>query len=686
MKSPVTLLLLALLSEMAFAVMANADEGMWTFDKLPLERFAADHNFTPPRGWSDHLRNSAVRLAQGCSGSFVSSKGLVLSNHHCVRACLQGLSMPGHALIELGFLAATSADEKKCPDLEVDQLVDITHISGQIKAVTAGREGPAFRQAEETAIATVERKCTTDDAVRCDVVTLFHGGTYDLYKYRRYQDVRLVFVPEEDAASFGDATTADWPLHALDMSLVRAYENGSPIDTRANHLSFAHSPAKVGDLVFVVGNPGETKRLNTVAQLELERDIYLPIEMEDYAELHGMMAEAVRENPGFAEQANVFESELEVGRSTLQHRALANTGILAARARAEAVLRARVAEDPELNARFGRAWDQIAQAAAQERAVAERVMALEFSPQQSELMLYALLLVRDASQLAKPDGQRLHSYRDSNQAFLRAKILSPAPAYPSLETRTMTWAFSRLLLHLGTSDPATIALIGHESPRDLAARLVDGTRVGDLKARQALLDGGAAAVASSTDPLIVYMRDKWEPLGLAVREKYEDAQAVYSKNAALIDQARLAVFGDNAYPDATFTPRLAYGVVRGYRHGEAVMPAETTFGEAFALNTERVPFRLPKSWRDAKTSLEMTSQLNLVSTADVIGGNSGSPMVDRNGELVGLVFAVNDAFEAGPFGYDDTEMRAASVSVLAIRTALTSIYHADRIVQELDRK
>jgi len=255
-----------------------------------------------------------VRLAQGCSGSFVSSKGLVLSNHHCVRACLQGLSTPGHALIELGFLAATAADEKKCPDLEVDQLVDITHISGQIKAATAGHEGPAFRQAEGTAIATVEKRCTTGDSVRCEVVTLFHGGTYDLYKYRRYQDVRLVFAPEEDAASFGDATTSDWPLHALDVSLVRAYENGNPIDTRANHLSFAHSPAKVGDLVFVVGNPGETKRLSTVAQLELERDVYLPIEMQDYAELHGIIGEAVRENPGFAEQVNVIPLRLGLAR------------------------------------------------------------------------------------------------------------------------------------------------------------------------------------------------------------------------------------------------------------------------------------------------------------------------------------------------------------------------------------
>jgi hypothetical protein len=661
---------------------------MWTFDKLPLARLAADHQFTPQPGWADHLRNSSVRLVgtSGCSGSFISANGLVLSNHHCARACLQGLSEPGHALIETGFLAATAADEKKCPDLEVDQLAEIIHVSDQIKSATAGRTGSEFRQAEQAAIAALEKGCATGDAVRCDVVTLFHGGTYDLYKYRRYQDVRLVYAPEEDAASFGDTTTADWPLHSLDMSLVRVYEGGKPLDTRANHLAFAPAPAKVGDLVFVVGNPGQTERLSTVAQLELERDVDLPMQMADFAELHGMIAETVRESPELAEQANVFESELLAGRATLQHRALSNTGLLAAKAQAEAKLRAKVAADPVLAARYGGAWDAIAETVKQRRAMDDRRVALDRLPLQTDVMADAMLLVRNASQQSKPDAQRLPPYRDSNQPAIRAWILSPAPVYPAVEARRMTWVLSRLKLHLGTADPATLELLGRVSPHDLAARLAAGTRLGDVAVRKALMEGGPAAIAASTDPLIVYMRDKWEPLAIAVREKYEESEAVVRKNAALIDQARLAVLGADADPDATFTPRVAYGVVRGYRHGAAEMPAETTIGEAFAQDTGRAPFRLPKSWLAAKPSLDLNTQLDVASTADTVGGNSGSPMVDREGRLVGLIFADNDAGEAGTFGHDDAEMRSIAVSMPEIRTALKTIYRADRLIQEIDEK
>ncbi len=673
--------LLALVAEPA-----AADEGMWTFDKLPLARLATNYHFTPPPGWAEHLRSSAVRLATGCSGSFISPKGLVLSNHHCARGCLEGLSTPTHSLIELGFFAATAADERKCPDFEVDQLVDIIHVSDQIKSATAGRTGPEFRQAEQAAIAMIEKGCTTGATVRCDVVTLFHGGVYDLYRYRRYQDVRLVFAPEEDAASFGDATTADWPLHALDMSLVRVYDNGRPLDTHDNHLAFAPTPTKVGDLVFVAGNPGYTERLSTVAQLELARDVDLPMGMEAFAELHGVIGETVRESPEFAHEVNVFLSQLTARRFVLQHRVLANTGVLTAKAQAEAKLRAKVAADPVLAAKYGAAWDAIAQAVAQRRAIDERFIALEWSPEESDLFRYAKLLVRGAAQQAKPDALRLSEYRDSNRPALRADILSPAPVYPAVETRKVAWALSRLLIHLSSSDPATLKLIGHESPHDIAERLVAGTKLGDVKVRQALLDGGAATIAASTDPLIVYVRDKWEPLAIAMREKFEDTEATVRLNAALIDQARLAVLGPEADPDATFSPRVSYGAVRGYRLGEVEMPAETTIGEAFVQDTGRTPFRLPKSWLAAKRLLDMKTPLNFASTADLVGGNSGSPVVNREGKLVGLAFAINDAGEGGTYGHDDSDMRAIAVSVSAIRTALKTIYHADRILREIDGK
>jgi hypothetical protein len=657
---------------------ATADDGMWTFDQLPLERLATDHQFAPPPGWADHLRNSTVRLALGCSGSFISGHGLVLSNHHCARACLQGLSTPSRALVDSGYLAASPVEERKCPDLEVDQLVEITVVTDQIKSATAGRAGPDLRAAERAAIEAIENGCNTGEAVRCDVVTLFHGGIYDLYKYRRYQDVRLVFAPEGDAATFGDATSADWPLHALDMSLLRVYDHGKPLDTRANHLAFAAQPAKTDDLVFVVGNPGQTERLSTVAQLFFERDLRQPMIMADYAELYGMSAEAARESPELAQRANneIFQSELMVGRFTLEHRALSNRGLIAAKSQAEADLRARVAADPALQAKYGGAWDAITAAMIKERGIYERFTVLETRPEQATLMNYACLLVRNASERAKPDGERLAGFGDSDQPALRALILSPAPLSVPWETRMMTWALARLPLYLGTSDSATIELLGHESPHDLATRLVGGTHLGDVKVRQALLDGGPAAIAASNDPLIVYIRDKWAPLAMAVREAYEEVQATVRANAALIDQARLAALGPRADPDATFTPRVSYGVVRGYAHGALRAPAETTNGEAFALGT----------WLAAKASLDMTTTLDLVSTADIVGGSSGSPMVDRAGDLVGLIFADNDAGEAGAFGHDDADMRAVAVSMPAIRTALTRIYHADRIMKEIDAK
>ncbi len=667
---------------------ALADPGMWTFDKLPLEQLSRDHQFTPGPDWADHLRRSSVRLTSGCSGSFISPAGLVLSNHHCARDCTEGLASEGHDLMADGFYAAAAADEKRCPNLEVDQLEGITHVTDQIRAATKGRNGPAFHEAEAAAIAAAEKAATTGDDVRCEVVTLFHGGVYDLYKYCRYQDVRLVFVPEEAAAQFGGSSTRDWPFHALDMSLFRVYDHNLELDSKANYLSFAAKPAAPGALVFVSGNPGDTERLDTVAQLEFQRDVVLPTDMADFSELHGVMLEMSREAPELARQANflAFVSQLNAYRTTIQHRVLLNTGLLADAIREEAVLRTHVAADPALLAQYGRAWDAIALAVAHQRVIAERWSVLERAPRVSSLMHDTIALVRHAAEASKPDGQRLPEYTDAALPQLRGQVLSPAPIYPEIETRSLAWLLSRLQAHLGEADAAVAGLLGHESPDDLAKRLVSGTKLADVEQRKALFDGGAAAVAASIDPLVAYVRDKWEPMARAVRRDDDDnVEAVITANAALIDQARYAVLGASAAPDATFTPRLSYGVVQGYSLDRAAMPAMTTVGEAFAQDTGHDPFRLPKSWLDAKSGLDGATPLDMATTADIVGGNSGSPMVDRDGKLVGLIFAVNDAGEGGTFRYDDAQVRAIAVAVPAIRMALDKIYHADRIVKEIDR-
>ena len=471
------------------------------------------------------------------------------------------------------------------------------------------------------------------------------------------------------------------------MSLFRVYDHNVELDSKANYLLFAAKPAAPGDLVFVSGNPGDTERLDTVAQLEFQRDVTLPTDMADFSELHGVMLEMSRENPELARQANflAFVSRLNAYRTTIQHRVLSNTDLLADATREEAALRTRIAADPALSAQYGRAWDTIALAVAHQRVIAERWSVLERAPRVSSLMHDTIALVRHAVEVSKPDGQRLPEYTDAALPQLRAQVLSPAPIYPEIETRSLAWLLSRLQAHLGEADAAVAKLLGHESSDDLAKRLVGGTKLADVEQRKALFDGGAAAVAASTDPLVAYVRDKWEPMARAVRRDNDDnVEAIITANAALIDQARYKVLGASAAPDATFTPRLSYGVVQGYTLGSVAMPAMTTVGEAFAQDTGHDPFRLPKTWQDAKNALDGATPLDIATTPDIVGGNSGSPLVDRDGRLVGLIFAVNDAGEGGTFGYDDAQARSIAVAAPAIRMALDKIYHADRIVKEID--
>lgn len=679
-------LLLALALLLTDAQVVCAEEGMWTFNAFPSEKLKAAYGFSPDRAWLDHVRKSSLRLAQGCSASLVSPQGLVMTNHHCARECATGLSSARENLVENGFYASALAKEQRCPDLEADQLVRITDVTKPIRDAIAGKDGAALHDAERAAIARAEQSCGGGTEIRCDVVKLYSGGEYDLYAYKRYQDLRLAWLPEDQAANFGgEPDNFNFPRYAIDAALLRIYDHGKPLAT-PDYLRFAKQPLQPGDLVFTSGNPGSTNRLDTVAQIESARDLELPSLLLRLAEARGMLGEFMRHGATARRIALTdyffVENSFKAGMGTEQ--TLLDKGLIAKKTQQEATLRRRVANDPRL-AYAVPAWDAIAAAMDHARTVFAAYATLEALPQAaSDLLRDATRIVRLAAESGKPNEERLRGYTVGELPGLRAEVLSPAPIYPELETIKLAAWLRDLREKLGVDDPRVRQILRRDSPEALAATLATRTGLRDVKAREALLDGGAAAVAASVDPLIVFVRDRLDPPARAIRTDYENnVAAVVTRNATLIEQARFALDGASTYPDATFTPRLSYGTVRGYQQAGQTVAPYTTFPGAFARETGAYPFTLPKSWTAAKGKLDPRVWLDVASTNDIVGGNSGSPLIDRQGEAVGLVFDGNIQSLGASYTYDADTYRAVSVSTAAIMQALATIYHADRLVEEL---
>jgi hypothetical protein len=677
------MLLLAVVSSTTTVL---ADEGMWTYDNFPAAKMKAKYGWAPDTAWLNHARLASVRLAQGCSASLVSPDGLVMTNHHCARSCVSDLADAQHDYIANGFYAVTAADEKKCPELEANQLVQITDVTSLMQAATAGKSDRAFHEAERSAKASIESKCGTAADVRCQVVTLYHGGEYDLYKYKRYQDLRVVFAPEESVAFFGgDPDNFTFPRYDLDTAFVRIYESGKPLHAD-NYLKFAKRGVHDGDIALVSGNPGATEREDTLAQLEFQRDVAQPFLLNLLSEMRGLLTEFGTKGSEEARTSNTLRFLVENSLKAYKGRqlALVQGSLLTDKARAESGFRKQVSADPTLAACCAGAWDAVAAAVAHERDIFARNLLLErFPPRFSPLLGHAVALNRYAAEAGKPDGQRLEEYSDANFPALKLEIVSPAPIHVELEKTVLTWWLTRVREYLGTSDADVHALMGKQSPEELANALVDGTKLTDATLRAQLLAGGAEAIDAYHDPLIDFAR-KLDTPARAVRADYEDkVKAVITQNAALIAKARFALFGKSVYPDATFTLRLSYGTVAGYQeNGQTVRPV-TDFAGAYAHATGRDPFKLPSSWIMAEQAVNPSTNLNFTSTNDIIGGNSGSPVIGRNGEAIGLIFDGNIQSLGGDFGYDGSVNRAIAVDVTGITEALKNIYHADRLVKEL---
>ena len=676
----------ALLVLCTAATSARADEGMWTYNGFPRAQLEKKYGVKVDDAWLDHVRLSSARLAQGCSASFVSPNGLVLTNHHCVEGCLQDLSSAQKDYLATGFHAKTAADEVKCPVLEVNQLVEITDVTARLKKATAGLSGQRFIDAQKAETGRIETECQTSPALRCNVVTLYHGGRYDLYRYRRYQDVRMVFAPEFAIAFFGgDPDNFMFPRFDLDMSLVRVYEDGKPLQSK-NFLEWNAAGPAEGDVVFVSGHPGRTDRQLTMAELQYQRDVQLPATLMRLSELRGAVTEFQNRGPEQRRVSNglLFGVENSLKALKGEREALADRDFFAQKAAAEAAFRKKLAADPKDGPAALQAYASIQQAEDLRKSVRDEVnYVMGSSGFLTTYFQLARTLVRGADERQKKNEDRLQEFQEATLPAVTQSLFSSAPIDDEFEIFKLTWSLTKLRETLGPDHAFTKKVLGQESPAETAKRLVSGTKLRDPAVRKQLWEGGKAAVDASQDPMIAFARAV-DPDSRAVRKMYEDEiESVVKKGSEAIAQARLAVEGTSGYPDATFTLRLTYGTVKGWTEGKKVVPAFTDLAGAFARHTGREPFALPKSWLEAKPRLDLTTRFNFAATTDIIGGNSGSPVVARDGRIVGLVFDGNIWSLGGNYGFDEKLNRTVAVDTAAITEALDKIYGATRILEEL---
>ena len=660
------------------------DEGMWTVDHFPSDRVKKLHGWGPSKEWLDQVSHRAVKFGNGCSASIVSASGLVMTNAHCVRGCVGELSKKGRDYLTSSFYAKTEKEEMQCPALEIDQLTSITDVTARVNAATKDVATAEFHAKQRAAISGIEKECATSETVRCDVITLYHGGQYHLYKYRRFPDARLVFSPEVAAASFGgDPDNFNFPRYDFDIALVRLYEGGKPAKTD-DRFRFQTGGPKEGEPIFTVGTPGSTQRMLTIAQLEYLRDVELPETLEDYGEMRGLLMEFGTRGvePKRVSMTRLLGIENALKAYTGRFQALADKEFFGKKVQTEKALRAYVAAHPDLQ-KSASAWDAIAKATEERRKIHLPYALLERGASISSVFSSARSLVRAADELPKPNDQRLSEYTETKLPHLKESLFSSTPVYDDLEILLLTHWLTRMQAMLGPDDPEVKNALGKESPADLATRLVKGTKLKDPKVRRALFEGGKAALDKSNDPLIQFVR-RIDEGARAVRKVYdEQVEGVITKNAEQVARAHFAAFGDTTYPDATGTLRVAFGELKGWdERGKAVNPI-TNFAGAFERNTGKDPFALPKRWVDARGALNPATPFNFSSTNDIIGGNSGSPVIDKDGQIVGLAFDGNIHSLGGAYGYDPTNNRQVALHSAAIFEALDKVYGATRLTSEM---
>jgi hypothetical protein len=673
-------------------VTAFGDEGMWLFNQPPRKQLKEKYGFDPTDKWLEHLQKSAVRFNSGGSGSFVSGDGLVMTNHHVGADCLHKLSSADKDLIKTGFHARSRDQEIKCVDLELNVLMDIEDVTDKVNAVVKpGMDAAAAQAARRAVRNTIEKESFDKTGLRSDVVTLFQGGRYHLYRYKKYTDVRLVFAPEKDIAFFGgDPDNFEYPRYDLDICFFRVYENDKPIKP-PHHLAWSKAGATDDELIFVAGHPGKTDRLNTVAHLEFLRDKVFPLQLNNLRRREVLLR--TYSDRGL-ENARRAQDELFSYQNSRKARlgglgGLQDPAIMDAKRKAEKSLQQAVAVDPKQRDARG-AWDEVATALGDwDRMYTDHELWERGTAFNSELFVIARMLVRMAEETAKPNADRLREYAEAGLDSLKQQLFSEAPIYPDLETVKLADSLGYMLERAGANDSLARQVLSGNSPQQRAADLVNGTKLADVKFRKQLAAAGKSAIETSDDPMIALARMVDGP-ARKVRKNYEDKVEEPLRQAyAKIAKARFAIEGDNTYPDATFTLRLAFGQVKGYEVDGKPQPPWTTMGRTFAHAAEHgnvPPFELPASWKQHKDKIGSDTPFNFVSTADIIGGNSGSPVVNRAGEVVGIIFDGNIQSLVLDFVYTDKVSRAISVHSASIVEALRKIYDANALADELTGK
>lgn len=680
-------LLLTLLT-FGLGAFSYADEGMWLFNAFPKDKVQAKYGWAPDQAWLDHVRLSSARAPNG-SSSFVSADGLIFTNHHIAQECIHDLSTGGKDYMKDGFYAATQANEAKCPGMEFLVLQGIEDVTAKVNgAVQPNMSTADAGKAQRETMAGLEKECSSGD-IRCDVVTLYSGAMYNLYKYKKYDDIRLVFAPEFSIAFFGgDPDNFEYPRYDLDISFFRAYENGKPAST-PNFLKWQPNGADNGELTFVSGHPGRTGRLLTMDQMGFLRDYQFPLQLESYKRRIDVLQK-------FGAQSAENEREAQSDMFGLQNAQKAVTGylgglkdkeLMAGKSADEKSLQQFVSSDPTRKKEFGDPWLQISKAVDVQKQIYKQLLFLDaMGGFRGELARYARYIVRAAEQKQKPSNQRFRQYTDSQLPTLETQLFSTAPIYKNLEQVLLAESLGEMRDVLGADNPDVQKALAGKSPEERAKEIIEGTKLDDVAVRKQLYAGGEAAVNASTDPMIVMMR-AIEPDAAAIHERDEDqVQAVLRQSGGQIGKALFAQKGLSVPPDATFTLRLSYGPVEGYKLDGKNVSWFTTMGGAYehaAKHGSKPPYQLPDSWIKAKSTVAPKTPFDTVSTSDIIGGNSGSPVINKAGEVVGIVFDGNIESLAWNFAYTDKVARAVEVDTRGITESLKNIYHADGLLNEL---
>jgi hypothetical protein len=683
-------LVLALFTLQTIPMTALAEEGMWTFNNVPRDEIKKKYGFEITDDWLNKVRLASVRFNNGGSGSFVSPDGLVLTNYHIVEDIVGEVSTPQKDLAKEGFVAKTRADEIKAPSLELNQLISLEDVTARVNnAVAAGASDAEALAARRAEISKIEAESSKATGLRSDVVTLYQGGQYNLYRYKKYTDVRLVFVPEFQAAFFGgDPDNFNFPRFNIDMALVRVYENDQPVHPE-NYFKWSTTGPKEGNLVFVTGHPGSTSRLNTVAHLEQLRDTSIPIIIRllerREAVLKKYMAMGEEQTRQGQNELNSVQNSLKVYRGQLK--GLKDPSLMTRKKTEEDALRKSIAANPERQKMYGEAWNAIAKAhETYPTYIRDRRIFEQAGGFNSTLFTYARNLVRLAEESQKPNGARLPEYTDARRASLELGLYSPAPIHEEFEKLKLADSLGFMVELLGADNELVKQVLEGKTPEERANELIAGTKLKDPAFRKELAAGGPKAIASSTDPMIVVAREI-DAKAREARKRYEnEVFGVERANYAKIARALFETEGTKLYPDATFTLRLSYGTVAGYQENGKKIGPFTTLGGLYTRSEQfkrQFPYNLPQRWWDKKTALDLNTPFNFVSTNDIIGGNSGSPTINQNRELVGLIFDGNIQSLVGDFMYDGSVNRAISVDSRGMLEILKKVFNANDIVAEL---